>query len=147
MKKVLPPTLFALCLIAMIAVNYFSPITRFAVYPFNLIGIVLFFAGLGISTNGKRHFSRVGTNIMTFSAPDILVTDGLFAYSRNPMYLGFSIALIGAALLLGSLATLIIVIGFVLVADMHYIKYEETQMLNTFGDDYVSYCERVRRWV
>lgn len=147
MKKILPPFLFALCLLLMAVLHKFLPIVQFVDHPFNLIGVVLFVFGLCMSIIGKRHFSRVGTNIMTFDEPDKLITDGLFRFSRNPMYLGFSIALLGAALFAGSLAMLIIVVMFVVVSDRHYIQYEENVMRNKFGNSYSDYCQSVRRWI
>jgi len=86
MKKILPPILFALCLLVMALLDYLLPVARIDLVPLSLVGVVLFCTGLGIAIAENRHFSRVGTNIMTFDNPDKLVTDGLFRFSRNPMY-------------------------------------------------------------
>jgi len=147
MKKILPPILFALCLLAMVLLDQLLPILRIVEYPFNLIGIIFIVLGLSLTITSNRHFHKVETNIMTFDKPDKLVTNGLFKYSRNPMYLGFSMALLGVSLLAGSLVTLVVAVAFILVADRFYIRYEENMMLDTFGESYSSYCKQVRRWV
>jgi len=95
MKKILPPALFLICIVIMIGLWWLFPITKFLKFPINLIGILLFLLGIGIAKHGSDVFEKKGTNIETFDDPDILISDGLFKISRNPMYLGFLIALLG----------------------------------------------------
>ena len=76
-----------------------------------------------------------------------LVNSGIFKYSRNPMYLGFSFILLAYALKLQTLAALLLVIGFVIYLSYLQIKPEEEMLKKLFGDDYVDYCQRVRRWL
>jgi protein-S-isoprenylcysteine O-methyltransferase Ste14 len=147
MKKLLPPLLFLLCLIIMATAHGWLPVTTFIPYPYNLAGIAPLLAGLGIASWGSRKFARVGTNIKTFDEPDKLVTDGLFKYSRNPMYLGFVLALAGAAILLGSLPPFFVSLAFLVVADRWYIAFEETAMARKFGGEYEVYKQKTRRWI
>ena len=95
---------------------------------------------------GKR-FRKAKTQIHTFKVPKKLVTTGLFQYSRNPIYLGFTIVLLGIALLYGSLSTLIPVLLFFLIANFWYIPFEEKNMKKVFGQSYLFYRRRVRRWL
>jgi len=74
MKFLLPPFLFLICLILVAALHHIVPILTLVSYPINLIGVVLFVFGLGLTIVGNRKFFKVGTNIMTFDKPDILVT-------------------------------------------------------------------------
>ena len=76
----------------------------------------------------------------------MLVIDGLFRHSRNPIYLGLALALLGIALSFGSASPLLVWIGFCLALDQYYIPIEERGMLAAFGADYASYRRRVRRW-
>jgi protein-S-isoprenylcysteine O-methyltransferase Ste14 len=85
--------------------------------------------------------------VNTFSNPDQLVTDGLYRFSRNPMYLGFALVLIGVWLLLGRLTPLMGVLLFVLVADRWYIAYEECRLVETFGQAFTAYKAHTRRWL
>ena len=94
-----------------------------------------------------RLFRRAGTEIHTFRMPRVLVTDGLFRHSRNPMYLGFLLVLAGLALVLGAAVPLLVVAAFALVVDRWYIRHEERALREAFGDAYDDYCGRVRRWL
>ena len=95
----------------------------------------------------KKRFAKVKTNIKTFDKPDKLLTDGLYKYSRNPMYLGFVIALLGVWLLLGSLSPLLLVLIFIFITNTVYISFEEKMMGDTFGELYFTYKNKTRRWI
>ncbi|WP_231100832.1 methyltransferase family protein [Pseudoalteromonas luteoviolacea] len=101
-----------------------------------------------LSVQAKRLFTRVGTNVMTFDEPNKLVVEGVFRYTRNPMYLGFVISLLGLFLLLGANElSLGVVVLFVLVSDRWYIRFEERMMFEKFREQYQAYCRNVRRWM
>jgi protein-S-isoprenylcysteine O-methyltransferase Ste14 len=121
---------------------------RYVPYPYNLSGIPLVLFGVGIASIGKKHFNKVGTNISTFNEPGVLVTEGLYEKSRNPIYLGFAIALLGIAFISqGSVLSFLIVILFIFITDQWYIKYEEAMLKDKFGAEYAEYCKGIRRWI
>src|SRR5688572_20901940 len=97
-KRVLPPVLFLFATVVMAALRMLLPITEVVSFPFSLAGLPLVLLGIAMTVAGSQQFDKVGTNIKTFNDPDTLVTEGLYRFSRNPMYLGFSIALLGLAL-------------------------------------------------
>lgn len=103
--------------------------------------------GLIIAQWHARLFKKLGTNLNTFRAPDILTTEGLFRFSRNPMYLGFLITLAGVWVVLGSATPLLPLLGFTLLTNYWYIPVEERAMLGQFGEDYLRYQSKVRRWL
>jgi protein-S-isoprenylcysteine O-methyltransferase Ste14 len=107
----------------------------------------LMVAGLGISAWHKRLFHRVGTNIDTFGEPGQFVTDGMFRVTRNPMYLGFVLALLGLSVILGSLTPLVFALSFIVITDRWYIALEEKAMAQKLGEQYTAYKKRVRRWI
>ena len=147
MKKLLPPKLFYISIFTLLAADYFFPLAELILYPFNLIGIFIFAGGVFIAVKGKAQFKRIGTNIPTFNEPDVLVTDGLFIYSRNPMYLGFVLGLLGVAIFAGSLSALLIVVFFTIVVDRWYINFEEKMLMNKFAEEYKEYKINTRRWI
>ncbi len=148
MKTILlPPTLFCICLALMFLLWWVWPIGTLFAIPINLLGLAPLAAGLALSMAGSNHFARIGTTINTFDEPGQLVTDGWFRYSRNPMYLGFALALIGAFILLGAISPTLGVFIFVVAADRWYIPYEEKKMMAKFGEAYQDYKHRVRRWI
>ncbi len=78
----------------------------------------------------------------------VLITAGIYGISRNPMYLGFLALLIGWSLYLANAVALILVpIGFVAYMNRFQIAAEERALKALFGDEYVSYARRVRRWL
>ncbi len=147
MKKLLPPQLFYISIVLMILLHFLVPIKILLNFPVTLIGIVLVVTGAIMAIKEKKRFARVETNIKTFNKPDKLLTDGLYKYSRNPMYLGFVIALLGVWLLLGSLSPLLIVLIFIFITNTVYISFEEKMMGETFGELYFAYKNKTRRWI
>lgn len=147
MKRIMPPTLFYICIIFMVLSAWLWPVKTIIGFPFNLAGIAPLSLGLGIAVWGSRKFSQVGTTIKTFDEPSQLVTDGLFRVTRNPMYLGFVLSLVGVWILLGALCPVWGVIGFVVVTDRWYIRFEERMLAERFGQEFEAYRSRTRRWI
>jgi len=81
-----------------------------------------------------------------FDPPRRLVVQGPYRLVRNPMYLGASVALAGAALFYQSLALLGYAASFLLVTHSFIVFYEEPTLRRTFESDYEAYCLRVGRW-
>ncbi len=147
MKKILPPTLLLVCWVLMILSHLVWPIRTLVPVPINLVGLGLLGLGLFMSIAADRQFAQVGTNVKTFDEPGQLVTTGWFRYSRNPMYLGFVLALGGTWVLLGSTSPILEVLIFAVVADRWYIPFEEHKMVAKFGQAYQDYKRQVRRWI
>lgn len=147
-KQILPPVLFFISIGLMIALHLAWPGTRLRWHSaYNVLPLTLLAAGLGLAFWAAHHFSRLGTNIETFDEPGKLVTDGPFRFSRNPMYLGMALALLGVAKLLGSASPLLVLLGFIVITDRWYIAFEERWMNEKFGDAYRQYQQRTRRWL
>jgi protein-S-isoprenylcysteine O-methyltransferase Ste14 len=146
-KQLISPVLASICLALMLFLHWFYPAGIWLHFPFNLAGLLLGGLGLAICFTAQQQFKKIGTTLYPFSQPDRLVTDGLFRYTRNPMYLGLTIFLTGAWLLLGSLTPLGIVVAFLLIADRWYIAHEEQRLLDTFGATYAAYQARTPRWI
>lgn len=126
---------------------WWLPLQNWLNFPWTLLGFIPFVIGLSLAIMGSNLFNKIGTNIKTFNDPDILVTENLFRYSRNPMYLGFVVALMGIAILLGTASAWLFVILFFIVTDRWYIQFEETVMENKFGEQYTAYKKQTRRWL
>jgi protein-S-isoprenylcysteine O-methyltransferase Ste14 len=75
------------------------------------------------------------------------VVDGLYRFTRNPMYLGMLCILLGFAIRFGNLMGLLAVAAFVASITITQIKPEERALGLIFGDAYRDYCRRVRRWI
>ena len=103
--------------------------------------------GLAINFAAERQFHQVNTTVKPFEKSSHLVTDGLYRFSRNPMYLGMALVLMGVAALFGSLASFGMVLLFVGWIDTQFIRREEEMLCTQFGQDWLEYKARVRRWI
>ena len=145
-QKILPPFLFLFCCAAMIICSLLIPEWVYVPRPWNNLGFIFLFGGLAMVRNIQNLFKQHQTEINTFKPPQKLVTTGLFHYSRNPIYLGFSIALFGVAIALGNVIAFDGFLAFIITVNLWYIPFEEAEMEKQFGQDYLDYKNKVRRW-
>ncbi len=147
-NKIPPPVLLLLSGVAMWFVAH-SEFAYAVSIPFLLIpAIVLAAIGAVISVRAVRQFKSVDTTINSLK-PDTassLVHTGIFSVSRNPMYVGLLFVLSGWAVWLGSLSNIAVLLAFMLFITELQIKPEEAALRKLFGEGYVAYCQRVRRW-
>jgi protein-S-isoprenylcysteine O-methyltransferase Ste14 len=143
----LPPFAVLICAALMAVLHWQLPLMELVPRPFNWIGLALVAAGMAVANWHARLFRRIGTNINTFGEPGTLTTQGLFRRTRNPMYLGMFVALLGAAWTLGTLSPFAGPLAFFLLASLWYIPLEERAMSAKFGSEYAKYRQGVRRWL
>jgi len=146
-RQLIAPVLTVICLAVMFLLGWLCPIVPVLRFPFNLAGVCIGGAGLAICLAAHRQFKQAGTTLYPFSRPGKLVTNGLFRYSRNPMYLGLTIFLAGAWLVLGCLSPLASVVAFWLIADRWYVVNEERRLADVFGQAYLTYQAGTPRWL
>ncbi len=84
---------------------------------------------------------------MPYEIPTSLVTEGPFHISRQPIYLGMIFILLGEAILLGSLITFIFPVIFMILMEKIFIPVEEKNLETAFGEKYLDYKKKVRRWI
>ena len=82
-----------------------------------------------------------------FDPPRRLVVQGPYRYVRNPMYIGAALALSGAAIFYRSIPLLVYLSLFLVVTHVFVVWYEDPTLARLFGDDYLAYRARVRRWL
>ena len=144
--KFYPPHYLLILSLCMLVTWYFGESS-----PLNLslILIGLGFIGLGflLAFNSIARFVRAKTGVVPFSESTTLITAGFYKYTRNPMYVGMNSFLLGLMLILKNpLNILFLIIFFFVVRNMFVLK-EEVQMEETFGEDYLTYKRKVRRWL
>ena len=145
----IPPLVVVLifaALIRVIALVVPAPI----LFPGQLsVAVTLALFGAIISLAGVVAFRCNKTTVNPFT-PDqtsSLVTTGIYRISRNPMYLGFLLILSGWAIYLGNWVTWILLPTYVAYMNYFQIQPEERALINRFGGHFLSYCNKVRRWV
>jgi protein-S-isoprenylcysteine O-methyltransferase Ste14 len=147
MKRPLPPTLLLAALAAMVTLHLLLPAGEVLAFPWTLAGTVPLAAGVSLALLADQALKRHGTTVKPCEESSALVTDGVFWVSRNPMYMGFTLLLLGFAVLLGSAAPLVVVPAFAAVMDIVFIQVEERMLHQRFGAAWVKYASRVRRWI
>ena len=131
----------------MVVFHFLLPINVVIPLPFNLVGIPLFLVGATLALSAKRLFKTTNTPIKPFDPPIRLHQNGMFSISRNPMYLGIFIGLLGIAVFLGSLVTFAFPLLFLLIMNFTFVPYEERVLDSAFGEEYLMYKKKVRRWL
>jgi protein-S-isoprenylcysteine O-methyltransferase Ste14 len=113
------------------------------------MAILFAVAGIVLVVFSMLAFRRANTTVDPFHPEEAsqLVVDGLFGYSRNPMYVSLLLVLISWAIWLGSVYNAAVLILFVTYITFFQIKPEEEAMRSLFGETYEHYCSRVRRWI
>ncbi|RTL62507.1 MAG: isoprenylcysteine carboxylmethyltransferase family protein [Hyphomicrobiales bacterium] len=110
---------------------------------------VLGLGGLFVLRAGVQRFRHAATTInpVNIEAASTLVTSGIFAYTRNPMYVGMTLLLLGWAAVLGGAWSLLGPLVFVLWINRFQIVPEERVLSAKFGPRYEAYRKNVRRWI
>lgn len=148
-NRIPPPLVCLLVGVSMWVAAQFAPVLvvdgglRYALAG----GVFLFGLIVGISAISSFRRAQTTINPVNLEAASSLVTGGIFRYTRNPMYVGFTCLLTAWAILLASPWTLLGPIFFVLFTTRFQIVPEERVMLSKFGDAYAAYRKRVRRWL
>ena len=144
--KFYPPHYLLILSLCMLVTWYFgksSPQTL----PLILVGLVLIGLGFLLAFNSITRFIRAKTGVVPFSESTALITEGFYKYTRNPMYVGMNSFLLGLLIILNNPINFIfLVIFFFIVRNLFVIK-EEVQMKETFGEEYLLYKDKVRRWL
>jgi len=144
----LMPTYYLLfAILAMIALHFLIPLANIIPVPWMIPGLIPLAGGIAMNLIADRAFHQVNTTVKPFQDSTTLITDGVFRYSRNPMYLGFSLILMGIALLFGSLSPWLIVPVFIILMDRVFIQVEERMLETRFGHAWIVYRTKVRRWL
>ncbi|MCB1652379.1 MAG: isoprenylcysteine carboxylmethyltransferase family protein [Alphaproteobacteria bacterium] len=141
----IPPTIFALFLIAGITLDWLVPINFGRAW--GGIGLLMVAGGLGCIVWCQKLFARAGTNINPEKPTLSIVTDGPYKYSRNPIYLCFLVIYAGLGMLADAPVMLVLLGGLYYVLDTYVIQREEAYLARKFGEEYSDYQDSVRRWV
>ena len=146
-KKVLPPTYLLVSIVIMLALRFLLPVPKIIPTPWNVLGIVPLACGIALNLAADKAFREVGTTVKPFEESAALLTSGVFRISRNPMYLGYELILIGIAIMLRSLTPYVVIPVFVVLMNRVFIRVEEQMLEEKFGPAWSEYGRKVRRWI
>lgn len=145
--KIKPPYISIMLLFLSWLVDYLFPQFNVIKKPYNNIGVIVFVIGLSMTFYSFYLFKKNKTPIIPGKKPTFVVIEGPYKFTRNPMYLGVSIALLGAAIYFGNLLSFLSPIIFFIIVNYYFVPFEEKLLENLFGKKYLDYKKRVRRWL
>ncbi|RLQ21299.1 DUF1295 domain-containing protein [Seongchinamella sediminis] len=146
-RIIYPPMWLALGIIAQFVCNEYYPGNRFTSAGGQMAGSLVLLLGLVLLVLAGGLFKRADTDLIPFREVRALVTTGVYRYSRNPMYLGMALVLLGCAVLLGVATAFAVPLVFMVIIQYRFILPEEQLLRDTFPEDFPAYCRRVRRWI
>ena len=144
----IPPPLVVLILV--ISTFFSSKKIDLIQIPFqSLISIFILSMGILILLNPVLKFKKSKTTInpIKFKKVNKLVTSGIYKYSRNPMYLGLLMIVISSSIFYLNIYSILTPLFFYLWINRFQIKREEVFLIEKFGEDYLSYKKKTRRWI
>jgi protein-S-isoprenylcysteine O-methyltransferase Ste14 len=150
-RVIAPPPLIALgAVLAGLALDWLAP-----AYILSLllsletrlpIGLLLIVCGCLLAYGGFRSFGRAGTEVNPYRPSTMLATTGVYAYVRNPMYVGLGLIVGGIGIALASDWTLVMLVAAALIIHFGVVKREERYLTAKFGTAYEQYCRAVSRY-
>jgi len=149
-KNRIPPPLIALSLAALMwLVADYWPASVVQLQWQWVLAMELALAGIVVDLVALAHFRKSQTTINPLQPhkASSLVTEGVFQWSRNPMYVGMLLILTGWGVWLGSVVNVVWLVVFVVVINEWQIKPEEKALETLFGEEFRAYCRQVRRWI
>ena len=145
-KGPMPPVIILIAILFQIALHKLLPI-MIIFEKMYWIGIVMGFLGFFISTGSILLFRINKTTMIPFQDPSFLITNGIYKYTRNPMYLGMLFVQFGIAIYFGSISPFIIPFLFIPIMNSRIIQHEEVMLEKQFGESYIIFKNSVRRWI
>ncbi len=147
--KVPPPVVTLAVGVLMWALARLLPVLGFTLPLRGALAVVFALAGLALVVACALQFRRAGTTVnpMRPAGATRLVDDGFYRFSRNPIYLGDALILVGWGLWLANVASLASIAVFVAYLNRFQIEPEERALRAAFGAEFEAYREKVRRWI
>jgi len=141
-----PPIVFLVFMLLAYGFHYLRPMVIGDIPNLLTIGAFVTILGFVIIFIATHSFKLAQTNIEPWKPTVRIISSGIFAYSRNPIYVAFCIITLGIGLILNSFWVTFSLIPSIVVIFFIAIKKEELYLESKFGQEYLSYKENVRRW-
>jgi protein-S-isoprenylcysteine O-methyltransferase Ste14 len=142
-----PPLIYAGALAIGLIMHRLFPVKFFPGAAARLLGRVCMGISGILAVSAFLEMRRAGTHVDPAQPATALVTQGPFRLTRNPLYLSLTLLYAGIALMVNSLWAIVMLPGALLVIRYGVINREERYLERTFGDQYLSYKAKVRRWI
>ncbi|MCZ2128239.1 MAG: isoprenylcysteine carboxylmethyltransferase family protein [Anaerolineales bacterium] len=146
-KMIHPPVVALICLLLAVAIGQFAPFPNpFPAY-LKFLGVGVILIGLALGFGAFDQFRKAQTTLDPHGSVKTIVSSGIFRFTRNPIYLGFFLMIVGFPLLVDSLWGVVVSPLFALTLNRLVIEKEETYLEQKFGEPYATYKSKTRRWL
>lgn len=112
-----------------------------------VVGLAFALIGFALAALSFRRFQIAGTSVVPGEPSTVLVETGPYAFTRNPIYIGFVLAYFGLAIMLTSIWVLLLLVPVLVILQRGVVEREEVYLERQFGDAYRKYRARVPRWL
>jgi protein-S-isoprenylcysteine O-methyltransferase Ste14 len=130
-----------------IYINEFFHLPIFRNIIYQIAGLSLCFISLSLFVCSSHLFSKIGKGTPApIEPPKELVAEGIYHFTRNPIYIGYISAMIGEFLIFGHFLLLLYVLGAIFFVHFYVVYVEEPSLKKRFGGQYVIYMKTVPRW-
>ena len=143
----LPPFIYGAALGVGLLIHFVHPVHFMPRRPALWLGILLILVSILIVVSALRALARAKTTFDARKPTTAIVTDGAFRFTRNPMYVAATLLYLGIAALINSLWILLLVVPLLVVIHRGVVEREEEYLERKFGEEYLRYKARVRRWI
>ena len=142
-----PPLIYAGPLAAGLLLNLKFPMRFMPRKVAAILGVTLIGASVALVSQAFQRMRRAGTNVNPTEPATLLVTEGPFKFTRNPLYLSLTLFYAGVATLVNALWAMLLLPIVLFVVNREVIEREERYLERKFGEQYMKYKRRVRRWI
>lgn len=142
-----PPLIYAAGFLLGGVVQRAVPLEGLEGGPWRLLGAACMASAVALNASSISSFRRAKTSLVPVKPTSVLVASGPYRFTRNPMYVGLGLLHAGLALWLGMPWALLFLPLVLATVDRFVIRREEGYLARKFGDEYVRYAARVRRWL
>jgi protein-S-isoprenylcysteine O-methyltransferase Ste14 len=142
-----PPVVTLAFLLIAYALGRFVPIPLTVPAMLRYIGLALAFIGFLLGIGAFIEFMKARTTLDPHGAAKQLVTSGIYRFTRNPIYLGFLLVVVGLPLYFGLYWGIVLAPLYVFLMNRLIIQHEEAYLERKFGKTYADYTSQVRRWL
>lgn len=142
-----PPLVFLIIMIFAYGAQHLWPLGAGTSSGIKYAGVAVIVLGICIAALAKRDFNRAMTHVAPWKPTRSIVSTGIYAYSRNPMYVAFCFAPVGVGIYMNSCWILVSFFPSVVIVYFIAIKKEEAYLKQKFGEAYEQYTTKVRRWL
>lgn len=146
-RLIYPPIWLVIGLVTIFVLSEFLPMARFNSNFATGLGSFAILVGLVLLVHAGGMFKAAETDLIPFQNVTTLVTTGVYQVTRNPMYLGMALVLLGTSITVGAYAGLFVAPIFMAIIEYRFIRPEEVMLRELFGEEFDAYCKIVRRWL